>query len=153
MSLAIRLADPAEDFAKVLHGADDFARLADRPELFPAPGSAEMAEVVRKLMAIPGFAVLLAEDDGRLAGGLGYWVGPYLMRAARLEFQEIFWWAAEDAPPRAALLLLREGLRRGRDAGATVITLHRLLTSPVGVDVAYRRLGATPIQVTYMGVH
>lgn len=149
--ITIRAADLAADLDIVLHGASEFVRLANRPELFPEPGSEELAGVIGKLMSVPGFTVLLAEHDGRMVGGIGYWVGPYLMSMTKIELQELFWWCAADAPPRAAMMLLREAVRRGTEAGATVKTFHRLTTSPEGVDAAYRRIGLAPIQVTYMG--
>lgn len=150
--MLIRQADPLADLENILLVADGFARLANRPDLFPAPGSEQMIGLIEKLMAIPGYAVLLAEHDGQVCGGIGFWIGPYLMSVDKIEVQEHFWWAAEDAPPRAAMLLLREAMRRADEAGASVRTMHRLLTSPDGVDAAYRRFGLTPIQVTYIGV-
>lgn len=150
-SVTIRPADPVADFVTVVRGAGAFAGLVNRPDIFPEPGTPEMEGVVRKLMAVPGFTVLLAEEDGRLVGGIGFWIGDFLMHVGKTECQELFWWCAADAPASAGMRLLRAAKRFGQEKGATVFVFHRLMTSPPGVDSAYRHLGAEPIQITHMG--
>jgi len=146
-----RLAHSVHDRDKIEIGAGEFVTLLGRPDLFPAAGSPALAAVVDKLLWIPGFRVLLAEDAGRFVGAIGFCVGPLLMNVGVTEWQEIFWWCADDAPAGAAMALLRAAKQVGRDEGATVFTAHMLLSSPPGVDVAYRRIGLRKIQATYMG--
>jgi hypothetical protein len=148
----IRQAHSVHDIDKIAFGAGEFVKLVDRPDLFPDASSPELIAVINKLLWVPSFSVLLAEDGGRLVGGIGFIVSPYVMSVGKIEWQEIFWWCAEDAPAGAAMALLRAAKKAGADAGATVFTAHRLMTSPAGVHLAYRRLGMEPIQVTYVGV-
>lgn len=150
--IMLRKAHSLHDFDIVLFGAGEFAKLVNRPDLFPEPGSPQMRELVEKLFWTPGFAVLLYEHGGELAGGIGFWIGPFLMNVGKIEWQEIFWWAAPGAPASVAMRLLFAAKNIGKEAGATIFTAHSLLSSPAGVDKAYRTLGLTPLQTTYMGI-
>lgn len=150
MSLLVRFADPVADFAAILKGAGEFVRLVNRPDLFPEPDSDELAGVIRKLTAVPGFYVQIVEHDGRMVAGIGYWIGPYLMSMSKVECQEIFWWS-DASVPSAAMRALRAMNQHGREQGCHIKTMHRLMSSPAGVDNAYRHLGAEPIQITHMG--
>jgi hypothetical protein len=149
--VVIRRADPEADFDRVLTGARAFAALVNRPDVLPAPDSPALERAIRTLMGLPITAVLLAEVDGRTVGGIGLLVTPSLWDATRIACEELFWWCANDAPPSAAMRLLRVAKEHGKAAGATLFTFHRLTTSPPGVDLAYRRMGTQPMQVTYVG--
>lgn len=146
----IRPAHPTDDFDKVLYGAGEFVRYINRPDILPEPGSAQLASVVRSLFSVPGFSVLLAEDQGQLRGAIGFWVGNYLMNPDKRELQELFWWSDRSAP-LLAMKLLRAAKKAGVDAGCSIFTWHRLTVSPDGVDSAYRSIGAVPMQVSYVG--
>lgn len=147
----IRQADPLADFERVMSGARAFVDLVGRPDVLPATDSPALAQAIRNLLSLPAVAVLLAEEGGRLVGGIGLLICPSIWDASRITCEELFWWCADDAPPAAAMRLLRAAKDCGKAAGASIFTFHRLETSPAGVDAAYRRMGAAPVQVTYMG--
>jgi hypothetical protein len=153
-AMRIRLADKDRDFPAILEGARAFAAStpAHARALLAPLDSAAFAANLRGFLGLEAVGVSLAVGaDGRALAGLGFFVGPYPLNPARVEWHEMFWWAAPDAPAAAALGVLRHALRRGKAKGATIATAHALETSPAGVDRIYRRLGLLPVQRTYIG--
>src|SRR5689334_18204035 len=142
-----RLADKARDFPAILDGARAFA--AATPEharaLLPPLDSPAFAANLRALLKLDAVGVALAVGEGgRALAGCGFVVAPYPLNPARKEWHELFWWAAPDAPPTAALAVLRLAVRRGKAMGATIATAHCLDDSPPGVAAVYQRLGLRP---------
>lgn len=150
--LTIRQASPLLDFPTVMEGAKAFAAHMDRWDILPPNGSKEQTDAAWDMMQMPGFTCLLAEEDGKLQGGIGYIIGPYIHDKTKLHADEFFWWAMPGANPRASMRLINEMFKHWSAAGVKVYTIHRLMNSPEGVDMVYRRKGATPVQVTYAGV-
>jgi hypothetical protein len=152
--MLVRLADKARHFAAILEGARAFALATpEHARALLAPIDSEaFAENLRGLLKLEAAGVSLAlDDEGRALAGLGWFVGPYPLNPARLEWHELFWWAAPDAPTSAALAVLRHALIRGKAKGATIATAHALEDSPAGVARVYARLGLRPVQRTFMG--
>lgn len=133
-------------------GAAEFAKRTPWPYLVPAPDSPEFKAVIEKLLWTPGFSVLLAEDGDRLVGVIGFWIGEYIMNVGKLEWQEIFWWGALDAPAWTAMRLLRAAYAFGVAVKCAVFTAHVMHNSPPAARLMLRRLGLREMQSTFSGV-
>lgn len=149
MTVVVREADFSADMDAILYGAGEFAKLFNRPDLISSVEN--MNDAIRFLVGLPGVGVFLAESDGRCVGGLGFIVAPYIWDREKLACDELFWWCESNAPKTAALMLLNAFKRKVDQSGAKIFSLHRLMSSPEGVDKAYRWLGADPVQITHAG--
>lgn len=149
--LTVRRANIDADFLAIEEAAGKFADAMNRPDVFPAAGSYELGVALAAFLLTEGVTVLLAEDEGKLVGGFAYYISPYVWDRKKLSAEEIFWWCDANAPPRAAMMLLKEAQKDWREAGVSVYTLHRLSQSPAGVDKVYQKMGAQPMQTTYVG--
>ena len=151
-ALLHHIADKTADFASILAGIAQFAAETDVLDILPPPNSETLADAVRQMLGLPQTTVILATDNDGVAGGIGLFIAPYALNPSRLSAQELFWWVRPGASPRAAMLLLREAQAFAKSAGVTILSFSRLMTSPAGVDAAYRRMGLRPAQVNYVGL-
>ena len=156
MAYTIRLADKADpaDIQAIFDGADRFVEFADCPDVLPPPRSEALHQAIGLLLTFTGTDVLVAEeDDGRLLGGLGYHAARFTWNLSMVQCEEVFWWAYEFAPASVAMKLMREYRRRMlEEHGEHIAMFHKLTNSPDTVGKVYERLGARPVQTTYMGL-
>ena len=148
MKILIRKADMKEDALAIIDGAKDFASRVAFRDLFPKDHDA-FVDAISRIMLLEGMELLVAEYDGEIVGGIGILYAPFTWNPARLAADELFWWAASNAPFRTAKLLIDEAWKRICDRDA-IPMFHIMATSPQGVDRAYRKLGLEPMETTYM---
>lgn len=144
--MIVRPADFDTDALAIVEGAKDFASRVAFRSLLPADPTEDIAQV----MALDGLEVLVAEHDGRIAGGIGLMFAPYLWNRSILTADELFWWTASDAPFRTAVALLEAAFERIGVRGAVPV-FRKLATSPEGVERAYMRKGLELVETVYMG--
>lgn len=121
----------------------------DYREFLPDNDS-DLSYAIGFVLNLPGMEVLLAERDGEVVGGIGLLFAPPLWNPKGLVMDELFWWAAEDAPQVAALRLIRTAMRMAKKRAA-IPSFRSLSSSPPGVDRLYRVMGLRPVETVYMG--
>lgn len=131
------LVEMAHEFAE---RAAPWTRLPDDDEV--------LGRIMTRVVGLGDVDVLLADDDGRVAGGLAMLYTPYLWNPSVTVAEELFWFARRDAPLGTGGRLLNEAMRRvrGRDA---IPMFRALVTSPPGVAAAYRRYGLSPAETVF----
>lgn len=148
----LTVADKDRDWAAILEGARAFARTVPFRDLLPRIDGRIFAEAVRRTVGLDACRVLLMVDEaGRLQGGLGYLLLPYLWNPALLYAEEIFWWAAPDAPATAGARLILAYRSAARREGAKIWAASALSSSPAGVRKVYESLGMVAAQVSFIG--
>lgn len=146
--MIVRPADLERDALAIMDGARDFvSRMGDRSFLPETEDG--LTEAVAGLVTQPFVEVTVAEHDGRVVGGIGFSLTPHIWNPRRLFAEELFWWAAPDAPAFTAGRLIRHVRARYRGhLGA----MHALGTSPEGIHRLYRAMGFVPSSTAYLGV-
>lgn len=149
--VVIRPADLACDRVAILEGAAAFAEEAGVRPWLPA-SFGEFRAAVESVLALDCVELLLAVDaEGSVAGGLGLSFLPYVWNPRLTIAEELFWWAWPRAPVWTALRLIRSGRARMVARGAHLQAWAAMPGSPEGVAQVYARLGAAPMQTTFMG--
>lgn len=149
MSVLLRSADKEADFRAIVRGAHDFAARIGKPFLYPSDPNAFEAALWR-IIKLDAVEILLAEEDGRIVGGLGLLFTPFVWDPERLMAEEVFFWCAVDAPPVTALRLLRGTLSASQSRGATHLMMHVMSSSPPKLHQVLMRLGFEPLQSSYV---
>lgn len=144
--MIVRHADLDSDALAIDDGARDFVRRVAFRRLMPDDDA--LTGAVARILTLDGVEILVADDDGTIVGGIGLLFAPYLWNPGVLTADELFWWAAPDAPYRAAHKLFRAAMARIEERGAEPL-FRALTTSPEGVDRMYRRAGLVPIEIVY----
>lgn len=147
--MKIRPADLELDALAIMDGAEDFVQRVAFDDLLPKDSDALQAALGRVLF-LEGIEVMVVEHEGAIVAGIGLLYAPYLWNPEITVAEELFWWASQDAPYRAAKALIEAAMERVRAKDA-VPAFRALTTSPNGVDRLYRRLGMKPIETVYMG--
>lgn len=146
--MIIREADLKKDALAIFEGAKAFSEKMDKFGLFPADD--DFIDAVAFVMSLPDVKVFLAEDHGRIVGGIGISYYPYLWNKDKTIGEELFIWAYDDAPLKAGYKLILKGLDDVKSKGA--IPLFRSLSnSPGGVDKLYEKQGLHMVEKSYMG--
>ncbi len=151
MSVVVRPADKEFDFPAIVDGARDFVARIGKPFLYPADPD-EFEAALRRIINLDLVEVHLARQGQRVVGGLGLLIAPFAWNPERLLAEEIFFWCAGDAPPVAALRLLRTGFASAKARGASHFMMHAMSTSPAKFHSVLERLGFEPLQSSYIKV-
>jgi hypothetical protein len=149
-----RLVDVEKDADKVLAGFKDFVSRMDFTEYLPV-GEEWWDEYIIKILSVPEIEVIAADDDGRLVAGIGISYTQFLWNPGLVHADELFWWAAEDAPPTAAIRVFKHAMKSIKDAERKdkVFTSFKALTSsPDSVKSLYKRMGLREIETNFVGV-
>jgi hypothetical protein len=146
--MIIRQANP-EDTPAIIEGAKDFISRMDYTDFLPETEEGLVAAIGR-ILSIPGIEVTLAEHEGRVVGGLGMFYGPHIWNPNVISAEEIFLWAANDAPKSAALRLIRAVVADIKARNA-LPTFKKLTSSPKRLESVYHRLGLRPVETAFMG--
>jgi len=139
-----------DDALAIMEGLQDFRSRMAFAGLMPESWDAGV-EAVAGVLALDGVSVTVAERDGRVVGMIAMCYLPFLWDRERLMAEELFWWAAPDAPKSAALRLIRAALREAKARGAIAI-FKRLTSSPEKLRSVYERCGLVEMETTYAGV-
>lgn len=146
--LIIRTANVETDALAIMDGARDFAQRVAVRSLLPDDDEAFTAAVGR-IVTLPNVEILVAEHEGHVVSGIGVGYSPYLWNPDLLVAEELFWWAVEGAPFRAAWKLLNEAMRHIDDKGA-IPMFRALSTSPRGVERLYRKMGLELVETLFV---
>lgn len=143
---------PLFDLPAILPGARRFAKEADMADVLPPLDSELFRDVIIGMCNLPGSTIILAKEGGRVTGGIGILVTPYLWNPAKLAVHDLFWWAEDYASRGVGLALIEEAMRIADEQGATIRSFGALVSSRPGVARVYRKYGMRPVQVQYVGV-
>ena len=153
--MIIRDADLRADALVIMEGARDCIRRHKEHlgnlnigSLFPDTDEV-LVKVMAQIVALPGLEIRIAEHLGKVVGGIGTLYSPYMWNPDLLAADQIFWWAAEDAPFRTARTLLVESMNRIEDRNAMPV-FRVPNTLPKGIEKLYRRFNMVPTETTYM---
>lgn len=149
--MIIREADLELDALAIMDGARDFAERIAFRHLLP-DNDEEFVKAVGRVVNTVGVEILLAEHEGRVVGGIGILYAPFTWNLDRIVADEVFWWAAENAPHRTGRRLIDEVMKRIDEKNA-IPMFRKLTTSPPGVEHVYRDLGLEPIETTFTRMH
>ena len=147
--VVVRPADLKADALSIYDGALAFISQMEFDAFLPDEG---LAYEIGRVLTLPGMEVLVAEHEGEIVGGIGLLFAPFLWNSTRLSMEELFWWAAPDAPTTTALRLLRATEKRREQVGATIVTFKALTSSPKSIGRLYARMGLQPVDTSYMKV-
>lgn len=151
--MILRIANYPDDVDRIAAAAQDFfsrtgiqSLMSDDPKVF--------RDQLDMLMAGP-VDVLMAEVDDEMVAALAISFVPFLWNPEHVCAEEMFWWSAKDAPPFAALRILRYAQEHIADVAGdkkTVTCFKALTGSPAKVASVYERMGLTNIETTYAGI-
>jgi hypothetical protein len=147
--MIIRPANIETDADSIIVGAKDFISRMDYTYFLPKTEEGLIA-AIELVLSIPGVEVTVAEQENHIVGGLGMFYGPYIWNPELVSAEEIFWWAAKDAPKSAAFRLLRSVMRDIKERGA-LATFKKLTSSPEGLESVYLHIGLKPMETAFMG--
>ena len=153
--MIIRDADPGDDALIIMTGARDCVRRhrehlgqLNLGSLFPDDYDV-LVKAMSRIVGLEGMEILIAEHEEKAVGGIGTLYSPYMWNPEITVADQLFWWAAENAPFRTAKVLIDETMRRIDERGA--MPLFRIPnTLSQGIGKLYRRLNMIPVETTYM---
>ena len=151
--MIIRTADVEKDEAQLLFMARDFISRMDNTEYLPDDDVFE--KYAKMLVASDTVEIVVAEERGVVVAGLGIALSPFLWNPEMLQGEELFWWAAPDAPRTAAIRVFKETINRIKRSpfrGRTIACFKRLTSSPKSVASLYERMGLREVETNYVGV-
>lgn len=148
--MIVRRADPDADALAIFDGARDFVARMDCRDIVPIDDAA-LLDALSQIVASANVEIWLAEQDGKVVGGIGLLFSPFLWNRNVETMSELFIWAAKDAPVSAFLRLNRMAQRRKAERGAGLTEFHRLTSSPDGIARVYAGMGLRKVQETWMG--
>lgn len=129
------------DIPRLLEMAQRFHRESEYREHLGA-NAEKMEQLGRQLIANNG--VLIAEQDGKIVGMIGYYIYPHFI-SGEIIAGEVFWWV-EPEHRGEGKALLAEAESRARSAGATKM---QMIAPNDRVGELYRRLGYNFVESTY----
>ena len=104
-------------------------------------------------MAIETGTMLVAEVDGALVGMVCLLVLPFLFNAKKTSAEEVAWWVDPDARSSGAGAALLAAIEPAcLAAGADMIRMATLATSPSHAGILYERAGYVHSDTTYTKV-
>lgn len=151
--MIIRYAQPVTDREQLLKGVRDFISRMDFTPFLPED-DAEFDEHILTLMSRENFDVIVADDEGELVAGIGIVYSQLLWNPGVLHAEEVFWWAAQDAPQTAAARVLKAalGMIKEIEHPRRLVSFKALTTSPESVQRLYGKMGLREVETSYMGV-
>ena len=148
--MIIRPSDLEADYTDIIDGAKDFISRMDYTDFLPKTEEG-LIFAINRILSLPGVEVTVAEHDGRIVGGIGMFYGPHIWNPDILSAEEIFLWAAKDAPKSAAFRLLRAVIKSIKERGGALATFKKLTSSPSGLGSVYLRINLRPAETSFMG--
>jgi hypothetical protein len=152
--MIVRLADPQADQEQILIGLRDFVSRMEFTDFLPPDHLFE--PFVVQLLSNPAIETSVVEHEGRLVAGLGLAYIPFVWNPQLTQADEMFFWAAPDAPTAAAMKVLRFSLSRIRERAAVtgeniMASFRKLTSSPQALSRVYGRMGLREVETTYIG--
>ena len=149
--MIIRLADVKNETEQILAGMRNFISRMDYTEIFPIDAG-WYKEYIIELLSKPEIEVTVADDDGELVAGIGMAFSPVLWNPTMIQAEEIFWWASPNAPPTAAIRVIKAAMASVKSDTDTMIVFKSMTSSPDSVGRIYGRLGLREVETCYVGV-
>ena len=149
-----RLADLATDEAAIRAGAVDFAdRCGFRYILMQGMTDQEIGDRAMEVLASPAVTAIVAEHEGAVVAGIAVAMVPSMWNQGLLLVEELFFWAAKDAPNTAALRVLRDATARTKNLTVTSAVLFKAMaSSPAKLRDVYRGMGLVELETAFVGV-
>jgi len=148
--MIIRLADMETDREQILLGAHDFVSRMDFVEFMP-PSREDFDSNLARVLDFDFIEVWVADDNGLIVAMIGMAYVPFLWNTSLTIADELFWWAAQDAPATAALQVIRAAQDSAKKK-AKLCAFKTLTSSPEGVKKVYAKLGLREVETTFIGV-
>lgn len=143
--MIIREADLEKDALAITEGAHKFAKKMALGDLI----ADDFVVPFSRIATLDGVEIWVAEHNGKVVGGIGIYITPYIWNNDLLVADEVFWWVDEGAPFKAAILLFDEAMKRIDSVGA--IPMFRALhNSSKGVINIYKKHKLLPIETVHV---
>jgi hypothetical protein len=145
--IEVRDADMERDALAIMDAMRDFATRITFADMV-ATGDA-LTDAVAAVVTSENIELLVC-GEGELTGCLGIGYAPFMWNRDVVLGEEIFWWAAADAPFGTARALYTEARKRIEARGAVPV-FRALANSPDGVNRLYCKTGLSLAETVYMG--
>lgn len=149
--MIIRISDPYKDAHALVEAAKDFVSRMDVTDCFPKDPH-DFIDALSRILLADYVDVIVAEHEGEIVGTIGMAYVPHVWNPELLHAEELFWWAAQDAPKTTGMRLLKFVKQHSKERGANVITFRKLTSSPEKVAKVYERMGLREIETVYSGL-
>ena len=136
--IKIRPANFDTDALAITDGAREFSQQTSLASWFRH--GEEFIEDISKIMVLENLEISVAEQDGKIVGGVGIVYIPFIWNYSILVGDELFWWTFENAPFKTGAALFDFAMKRIEEKGARPM-FRALDTSPKHIDKFYERRG------------
>lgn len=99
-----------------------------------------LIEDVSKIMVLENIEIAVADQDGKLFGGIGIVYVPFIWNFSILIGDVVFWWSANNAPFRTGRSLFDYAIQRIEEKGARP-QFHTPYLEPEHIEKFYERRG------------
>ena len=147
--MIVREMQGEQDLVEIAQGIIQWARSQARQDLFPA-SDLGIVRALERLLALPGIVVLVTEHEERVVAFFGLIFTPFVWNLNRLVGEQVFWWAAPDAPYRAAHALFEAALLECEMREAVPVFKAPVEGGP-GLARLFTRRGLRKTETVYIG--
>lgn len=144
--MIIREFDVDRDALAILEAAKDFATRTPVPHMFPDSDDGWITILSQITKVID---MWVAEHNGEVVGAIGIAYLPWIWNRDYTIGEEQFWWTAESAPYKTAILLIQHALAE-IDSHNAIPMFKSMSTSPDGIKKVYNRNNMVEIERMYM---
>lgn len=144
--IKIRPANFDTDALSIVEGAREFSQQTSLASWFR--NGPEFVEDISKIMVLDNLEILVAEQDGKIVGGIGIVYVPFIWNHSILVGDELFWWSAPDAPFKTGAALFDFAMKRIEEKGARPM-FRSLDTSPKHIEKFYERRGLKKLETAF----
>jgi len=147
--MIIRAMSIQRDALALLEAAEEAAPRMEQQALLPETLE-ELQAAFKKILTSDIVETFVVEHEDRLVAALGIAMVPYLWNPKRLMAEQVFWWAAEDAPFGAAHSLFEMAMSYCMVKGA--VPLFMAPAEPDGRNRLFQKRGLRAVQTVYVGL-
>ena len=144
--ISIRPANFDTDALAIINGARSFSQQTSLAAWFRHGG--EFIEDISKIMVLDNLEISVAEQDGKIVGGIGIFYTPFMWNNSILVGDELFWWTSENAPFKTGTALFDFAMKRIEEKGARPM-FRALDTSPKHIEKFYERRGLKKLESAF----
>jgi hypothetical protein len=120
------------------------------PASLISSGQGHLQEVGHSLLDENDMEIYLAEQAGKVVGGVAFRFNPYPWNPDHRVAEETFFWIDTDAPRMTVRSLMTFALERVKARGATIAVMYSLASGGNGFGNFLFRLGFEPVQTSYV---
>ena len=147
--IKIRPANFDTDALAIVDGARAFSQQTSLSSWFRNGG--EFIEDISKIMVLDNLEISVAENDGKIVGGIGIVYIPFIWNHSILVGDELFWWTSNSAPFKTGTALFDFAMKRIKEKGARPM-FRALNTSPEHIEKFYKRRGLSKLESAFTRV-